>query len=313
MNFTLIAKADVADDADPNVTPPAAARVATIAELIGSKQNVLVGGLALAVRVLTAGNALCADGVADLIPWIYDEATTAWIKGPSSLAALVVNASSIVPLPAAAMTTKVFVQAKTIGGTNKDHVQILVAPTASGEAIAGPGVAPPLPSGAATAANQTSQLAAVAAKAAASPASVEQVGGVYSASPTTRTEGALNPEQQDISGNTLVSLGTDIAGEDRTNNRMRTYKPNTGTRIAANGTTTLKSGAGQLCSITVNTKGATGNTITIYDNTAGSGTVLAVIDTTVQPGTFFYDVAFATGLTVVVANGTAADFTVSFF
>lgn len=38
----------------------------------------------------------------------------------------------------------------------------------------------------------------------------------YDANPTTRTDGQAFDEQQDISGNKLVSLGTDIAGENRT-------------------------------------------------------------------------------------------------
>jgi hypothetical protein len=82
--------------------------------------------------------------------------------------------------------------------------------------------------------------------------------------------------------------------------------------IATNTTTTAKSGAGILHTITINTKGASANVATVYDNTAGSGTKLATIDTTSGPITLRYDVAFATGLTIVTATGTAADITVSY-
>jgi hypothetical protein len=82
--------------------------------------------------------------------------------------------------------------------------------------------------------------------------------------------------------------------------------------INSNTTTTLKSGAGLLHSICINTKGATANTATVYDNTAGSGTILAVIDTTAQVQTLLYDIQFSIGLTIVTATGTAADLTVSF-
>ena len=82
--------------------------------------------------------------------------------------------------------------------------------------------------------------------------------------------------------------------------------------ISTNTTTTVKSGSGILRSVTVNTKGATANTATVYDNTAGSGAVIAVIDTTASLGTLRYDVVFSTGLTVVTASGTAADLTVSY-
>lgn len=82
--------------------------------------------------------------------------------------------------------------------------------------------------------------------------------------------------------------------------------------ITTNATTVVKSGKGVLRTITINTKGATANTATVYDNTAGSGTKIATIDTTSGPATFRYDVAFGTGLTIVTAAGTAADITVSY-
>lgn len=81
--------------------------------------------------------------------------------------------------------------------------------------------------------------------------------------------------------------------------------------INANGTTTIKSGPGMLGALSINTKGASSNTITIYDSTTGSGTVIAVIDSTSQVFTFPFEVNFANGLTVVVASGTAPDITIS--
>jgi len=65
-----------------------------------------------------------------------------------------------------------------------------------------------------------------------------------------------------------------------------------------------------LHAITINTKGASANTATVYDNTAGSGTKIATIDTTASVGTLRFDAAFSTGLTIVTATGTAADITV---
>ena len=82
--------------------------------------------------------------------------------------------------------------------------------------------------------------------------------------------------------------------------------------VAGTATTAVKSGPGVLYSVTINTKGATGNTLTCYDNTAGSGTKIAVIDTTGASETFSYYVAFATGLTCVSATGTGADYTVTY-
>lgn len=82
--------------------------------------------------------------------------------------------------------------------------------------------------------------------------------------------------------------------------------------LAANATTVIQAGAGRLHSVLINTIGATGNVCTIYDNTAGSGTKIATIDTTIAAAPpRIYDVEFKTGLTVVIGTGTAADITVT--
>jgi hypothetical protein len=77
-------------------------------------------------------------------------------------------------------------------------------------------------------------------------------------------------------------------------------------------TTTVKSGAGVLHSINVNSKGTVASTITVYDNTAGSGTVIAILDSLTLSGTFVFDVSFATGLTLVTTGTVAPDITVSY-
>lgn len=93
-----------------------------------------------------------------------------------------------------------------------------------------------------------------------------------------------------------------------------TYTPgstNSFKNLAANATTTVKTGAGTLDSIIINTVGASANTITVYDNTAGSGTKIATVDGTIAGGTrIIYNCAFTTGLTIVIATGTAANITV---
>jgi hypothetical protein len=93
------------------------------------------------------------------------------------------------------------------------------------------------------------------------------------------------------------------------------------TNLTGLGTTTISSNIGPangnqssylvLHSITINTKGAASNTLTVYDNTTGSGTKIAAIDTTAQTQTLFYDIICRTGITVVSATGTGADITVS--
>lgn len=81
--------------------------------------------------------------------------------------------------------------------------------------------------------------------------------------------------------------------------------------ITTNTTTTLKLGAGTLRKIIINTNGSTNNTATIYDNTTGSGTKIGTITTsTAVGGVFEYDLDFFAGLTIVTANGSAANLTV---
>ena len=84
-----------------------------------------------------------------------------------------------------------------------------------------------------------------------------------------------------------------------------------GTHVGANGTTSFATQPTYLSHVTINTRGANGNTVTIYDGTAAQNVVLAVIDTTVSLGTLLYDVNLTNGLTVVMANGNAADVTVA--
>lgn len=86
--------------------------------------------------------------------------------------------------------------------------------------------------------------------------------------------------------------------------------PSSYLHLNANGTTTVKSGAGVLRRIVINTRGGIVNTLTIYDNTTATGTVIGVVDTINAGGAFDYELDFTTGLTVVLAGGTAADITI---
>jgi hypothetical protein len=85
----------------------------------------------------------------------------------------------------------------------------------------------------------------------------------------------------------------------------RPYRPGKATNIAAAATTVVKSGPGILKKIIVNAATASG-VITIYDNTAASGTKIATIT---HPGTLLqnqYELEFececATGITVVTSG-----------
>lgn len=86
---------------------------------------------------------------------------------------------------------------------------------------------------------------------------------------------------------------------------------NTYTNITTATTTTVKSGAGVLHTICVNSLGTVASTATVYDNTAGSGTKIGTLNTLALLGCQTYDVSFATGLTIVTTGTIAPDLTTS--
>ena len=82
--------------------------------------------------------------------------------------------------------------------------------------------------------------------------------------------------------------------------------PLNATNITTATTTTVKSGRGVLARIVVGTTAA--GAITIYDNTAASGTIIGKLKSSIVEGTYHYGVKFGTGLTIVTAA--ASDITV---
>ena len=82
------------------------------------------------------------------------------------------------------------------------------------------------------------------------------------------------------------------------------YNP---TYIATATTTVVDTGAGVLHAINITETAAAA--ITVYDNTAGSGTILAAFKASVGENSFVLDVAYTIGLTVVTAG--ASKLTVS--
>lgn len=81
-----------------------------------------------------------------------------------------------------------------------------------------------------------------------------------------------------------------------------------GSYISSATTTTCVTGAGVLHAITLGETAA--GAITIYDNTAGSGTVMAVLKASIVEGTYVFNRKFTTGLTIVTAA--ASKLSVSF-
>lgn len=159
------------------------------------------------------------------------------------------------------------------------------------------------------------QVQGTAASNAAAVGNPVMVGGKYNATPQTFDDGDVANLQGDVNGNLNVTQATAIAGEDLANNVMKVEQRFSYLNIAAGqATTTVKSGAGFLHSITFNSAATATNTTTVYDNTAASGTVIAIpaATTATVPTTLTYDVSFATGLTIITATANGSNMTVSY-
>lgn len=81
---------------------------------------------------------------------------------------------------------------------------------------------------------------------------------------------------------------------------------------ATTASTVIKTGAGTLCAVFIN-GGSSTSTVTLYDNTAASGTKIGTISTLASQSPIFlpFNAAFATGLTVA-ATITSTDITVTY-
>ncbi len=81
----------------------------------------------------------------------------------------------------------------------------------------------------------------------------------------------------------------------------------------ASGTAQISTVAGILYSVTINQKGSASALVTLYDNTAGSGTIIGIIDPTVTVQTLFYETAVQKGI-FFSSTGAAntGDFTFSY-
>lgn len=139
------------------------------------------------------------------------------------------------------------------------------------------------------------------------------VSGLFETTPATLTTGQQGDLHIDANQNLKVAEQFAPQYENNSLNIAQTGIKGTPTHITSATTTTAKSGAGILHSITIN-KAVAAATITVFDNTAGSGTVLALITfgaalLSDPPNTATYDIAFTTGCTIVTSGAT--DITVS--
>ena len=182
-----------------------------------------------------------------------------------------------------------------------------------------------LPTGASTAANQTtgnSSLSSIETKTPALVTGRVPVDGSAVTQPISAaslplpagaaTQATLSSIDAKFSalGQNTMSASTPVVLSSNHSDISVKNKSSSFSNITTTGTTTIKSGAGIFRRLVINTKGALSNTFTIYDNTAGSGTVIATVDTVNSTGSLEYGLAFSTGLTIVSASGTSANATV---
>lgn len=80
--------------------------------------------------------------------------------------------------------------------------------------------------------------------------------------------------------------------------------------ITTSTTTLVKSGAGAVHTVCVNTKGAAASVTQVFDSLTAAGTKIGTIDSLNQVGCYLWDAAFTIGLTVVTTG--APDVTVSY-
>lgn len=165
-------------------------------------------------------------------------------------------------------------------------------------------------SGSGASANQVQGTAASGTTAVGNPV---LEGGIANSTSPTFTAGQVAAFQTDLNGNEKVVEQFAPQYENNTLKIAQTGIAGTYTHITTATTTLVKSGQGVLNVITIN-KAVAAGTITIYDNTAASGTVIGIITygatlVTDPPDFAPYSVLFLTGCTIVTSG--AFDITVS--
>jgi len=151
---------------------------------------------------------------------------------------------------------------------------------------------------------QVEAAGAVAAGAADSGNPVK-VGGKYNVTPPTLDDGDRGDAQLNALGALLADLQTRITGEDFNLNLLRVAGYGVATNLTASGL--VKTGAGIVLGVYV--ASTSSGTFKLWDNTAGSGTVVVNTTTPAAGGVFIpIGAAFSTGLYCTI--GSTIDLTV---
>jgi hypothetical protein len=138
---------------------------------------------------------------------------------------------------------------------------------------------------------------------------------VASADAPSYTEEKSVPLSSDLSGNARVTLGTTLAGEDTVAGVMKVEHRYSYAFVQSD--TAVKSTAGFLHALTFSCADAapTAGSITVYDNTAASGTKIfehTFTTTAFMPFSVLIDATFGTGLYVDFTTTADVNVTVSY-
>lgn len=112
------------------------------------------------------------------------------------------------------------------------------------------------------------------------------------------------------SGNLPVTLSTQIAGEDLTNNVLKVEERFNYSFNSLPSLSIVKSGSGFLHAVNIGM--VSSPTITIYDNTTNSGQIIQNFNAGYPQGSYVLDVSFTTGLSIQVATGLNAQLMLSY-
>ena len=133
-----------------------------------------------------------------------------------------------------------------------------------------------------------------------------KIGGKYNAASPTLTDGQRGDLQLDSSGNAKVYLATKL---DSTNDSITAYPfGHSYQNISTNATTTVKASAGTLIGMIVGDPGSSWQAV-IYDNTTGTGTIIATIKFSTAGFINMGPLAFVTGVTIVTSGTTPGNIT----
>lgn len=232
------------------------------------------------------------------------------IQGVSGMTALKVDASATTQPVSGTVTVQQSTASSLkvdLSGTGANTTALKTDSSATTQPVSAASL--PLPTGAATAANQATGNTSLsdidsATGTTSDAAVVSDANGTVSG----KLRGLVKmlADMWDSTNHFLkVSQATLMAGEDQTNNVMRIEQQFIYQAISTATTTTLKSGAGFVHTLSI--IGGTAGSIVVYDSTTGSGTTILPSFTPGSvsvPATITLDSKFSNGLTIVTGAAT---------